>query len=381
MSQGGGSGGTSNHTLLTNRDIADQHPMSAITGLTNELNTKTNVIETVKVNGTALTPDANKAVDIEIDENIFVAKAFSTPVADIADAIEAGQTILVRYGNQTNLYQAVIAASSAQDKSSAFLVVATISTEQGVKMADIIEYTITAAGWTQSAIITVDEAVFMATYGTTPAADIIAAIEADKVICVTYGAGMPTEVVTFAHHNNGTAYLTTAGIGLESGVAFLTESTYTVSGTSWSVAVVQGANRADIQAIQAVIPVDATSSNQLATKSYTIEVFSDRLDGIDTELNDHEERILELENSGGGDGGEDNIIESISVFEVPMEVDQNKNVNLRVPTFGVTRIGNNLDADWQTISDALYNGQPVYLFQQIGDVWKYTMFTKWEHNG
>lgn len=33
---GGGSGGTTDHSQLSNRDAADQHPMSAITGLQNE---------------------------------------------------------------------------------------------------------------------------------------------------------------------------------------------------------------------------------------------------------------------------------------------------------------------------------------------------------
>lgn len=33
----GGSGGTSDHSLLTNRSLADQHPISAITGLTEDL--------------------------------------------------------------------------------------------------------------------------------------------------------------------------------------------------------------------------------------------------------------------------------------------------------------------------------------------------------
>lgn len=246
-----------------------------------------NKIETVKVNGTALAPDANKAVNIEIDDSVFVAKAFTTPVADIANAIKAGQTILVRYGNQTNLYQSVIAASSAPDKSSATIVVATISTEQGVKMADIIEYTITAAGWTQSAIITVDEAVFVATYGTTPAADIIAAIGDGKVICVTHGAGMPTEVVTYAHHNDGTAYLTTVGISVESDVDFPTASTYTVSGTTWSVATVQGARRADVQVIQEVIPSDASDENPLATQEWVQGMIDESLadiTGIDFEV-------------------------------------------------------------------------------------------------
>ena len=37
---GGGSGGTSDHTKLVNRDAADQHPMSAITGLESALDGK-----------------------------------------------------------------------------------------------------------------------------------------------------------------------------------------------------------------------------------------------------------------------------------------------------------------------------------------------------
>ena len=39
-SGGGGSGGTTNHSKLTNRDADDQHPMSSITGLVKELEGK-----------------------------------------------------------------------------------------------------------------------------------------------------------------------------------------------------------------------------------------------------------------------------------------------------------------------------------------------------
>lgn len=38
--QSGGGGGTSDHTQLSNRDVADQHPMSAITGLEKALESK-----------------------------------------------------------------------------------------------------------------------------------------------------------------------------------------------------------------------------------------------------------------------------------------------------------------------------------------------------
>ena len=37
---GGGGGGTADHTRLTNRDAADQHPISAITNLQDVLATK-----------------------------------------------------------------------------------------------------------------------------------------------------------------------------------------------------------------------------------------------------------------------------------------------------------------------------------------------------
>lgn len=67
----GGSAGT--HNDLTGRTAADQHPISAITGLQTvvdkvagiDAGAQVNVIETVKVNGTALTPTA-KAVDISV---------------------------------------------------------------------------------------------------------------------------------------------------------------------------------------------------------------------------------------------------------------------------------------------------------------------------
>lgn len=46
----GGSGGTTNHALLTNRDLADQHPISAITNLTTTLASKQNTL----VSGTTI---------------------------------------------------------------------------------------------------------------------------------------------------------------------------------------------------------------------------------------------------------------------------------------------------------------------------------------
>lgn len=227
-----------------------------------------NKIETVKVNGTALVPDANKAVNIEIDDSVFVAKAFTTPVADIANAIEAGQTILVRYGNQTNLYQAVIAAGSAPDKSSATIVVATISTEQGVKMADIIEYTITAAGWTQSAIITVDEAVFVATINTTSASELAEAIAAKKVIYVTYGTNYPVEIATLTRVSGNTVTLHTSIFATENGKVYPYVTAYAVEGTTWSSMHGMGANASDVRAIQDVIPSDASAQNPLATQEW-----------------------------------------------------------------------------------------------------------------
>ena len=67
----GGSAGT--HNDLTGRTAADQHPISAITGLQTvvdkvagiDAGAQVNVIETVKVNGTPLVPTA-KAVNVQI---------------------------------------------------------------------------------------------------------------------------------------------------------------------------------------------------------------------------------------------------------------------------------------------------------------------------
>lgn len=52
------------HAILDNRDLPDQHPISAITGLAEAL-AESGKIDTVKVNGTAL-PVVNKAVDVPV---------------------------------------------------------------------------------------------------------------------------------------------------------------------------------------------------------------------------------------------------------------------------------------------------------------------------
>lgn len=44
ITQVGSGGGTSDHTALSNRDAVDQHPMSAITGLTTTLAGKQSTI-------------------------------------------------------------------------------------------------------------------------------------------------------------------------------------------------------------------------------------------------------------------------------------------------------------------------------------------------
>lgn len=60
-----------------------------------------NKIEAVKVNGTALTPDAQKAVNIEIDE-VFVATYGETTAAEIEQAIADRKVIIVANGSFTS---------------------------------------------------------------------------------------------------------------------------------------------------------------------------------------------------------------------------------------------------------------------------------------
>lgn len=50
----GGAGGTSDHRALTNRDADDQHPIKAITGLSDKLNT--------------IPPAAERITNTEIEE-------------------------------------------------------------------------------------------------------------------------------------------------------------------------------------------------------------------------------------------------------------------------------------------------------------------------
>ena len=57
-----------NHAILDNRDLPDQHPISAITGLQEALD-NCGAIDTIKVNGTALSI-VNKAVDITVPTEI-----------------------------------------------------------------------------------------------------------------------------------------------------------------------------------------------------------------------------------------------------------------------------------------------------------------------
>ena len=69
----GGSGGTTDHRLLTNRDAPDSHPIDAITGLrtvvdkvgTIQQGAQVNVIETVEVNGVPAEV-SGKTVDISV---------------------------------------------------------------------------------------------------------------------------------------------------------------------------------------------------------------------------------------------------------------------------------------------------------------------------
>jgi hypothetical protein len=73
----GGSGGTTDHTQLTNRDVADQHPVGAITGLQDELDGKVNN----RLSG-GLTPPANRALLVYnggLAENEDIVGGFSVP--------------------------------------------------------------------------------------------------------------------------------------------------------------------------------------------------------------------------------------------------------------------------------------------------------------
>ena len=104
-STGGGGGGTTSHTDLTNRDAADQHPISAITGLQTALDGKSNighshVISDVSGLQTALDSKANDADVVKLTGNQTVAgiKTFSSiPVLPASNPTTDNQAVRKAY--------------------------------------------------------------------------------------------------------------------------------------------------------------------------------------------------------------------------------------------------------------------------------------------
>lgn len=147
--QGGGGGGTSDHSQLSNRDLPNQHPISAITNLQTSLNNKSNtghtheqyiteeedptvpdwakeptkptytaeevgalpddtVIPTVPTNVSAFTNDAGyitqniKVIDADVVEN------FSIPYADVSRYVNEYDEVLLKYGGRTYRYFGIV---------------------------------------------------------------------------------------------------------------------------------------------------------------------------------------------------------------------------------------------------------------------------------
>ena len=114
---GGGGGGTTDHTKLQNRDSADQHPISAITGLEIELNGKASASSTYtksevdsslatkqeklqsgtnikSINGNSVLGSGN----LEIDNGVFHAYSSGEHVTsfnDLATAVDSNKIIIV----------------------------------------------------------------------------------------------------------------------------------------------------------------------------------------------------------------------------------------------------------------------------------------------
>lgn len=76
--ESGGGGGTSNHTQLTNRDAADQHPISAITGLQTALDDK--IAKSVQAQKTTA---MTQAVGIDSDGKLWTAPPGGAPVTRV----------------------------------------------------------------------------------------------------------------------------------------------------------------------------------------------------------------------------------------------------------------------------------------------------------
>jgi hypothetical protein len=82
----GGGGGTNNHTQLTNRDAADQHPMSAITGLTQVLGTIPRV-PTIWLCGNRLIGPKNTIVEVDLS-------LFTLPFPTTATILAVGDKVI-----------------------------------------------------------------------------------------------------------------------------------------------------------------------------------------------------------------------------------------------------------------------------------------------
>lgn len=83
--QGGGSGGTSDHRQLSNRNAANQHPISAITGLQDALDKGT--VKTINEDGTMTQEDL-----LDLADGLYFLKNYIDIVAIDDRDIEAGDT-------------------------------------------------------------------------------------------------------------------------------------------------------------------------------------------------------------------------------------------------------------------------------------------------
>lgn len=86
LEKGGTGGGTTNHEELTNRDAADQHPISSITGLTAQLETNNKAASTAQATADAAAANATKAQSS--------ADAVSTTAAGLGKRLTAAETAI-----------------------------------------------------------------------------------------------------------------------------------------------------------------------------------------------------------------------------------------------------------------------------------------------
>lgn len=166
------------------------------------------------------------------DDNVFVAIVDTTSAQSIYEAASAGK-IVVAIGETTAhrfQYNLVSASQSGASTYKAVFVEQTYDLNDGLQSDSITIYTVTGTTWTKTTAK--NGGVFVATYNSTSAADIIEAVNDGKEVICFYSGYVYRCVHTFNYMQSYTAYFactSTSASPVSAGIHALE-----VSGTTWT---------------------------------------------------------------------------------------------------------------------------------------------------